>query len=172
MAVIRPKKALDLLHNSYLMLALRLFVGGTFLISAITKLPLQSQFVDIVKGYNLLPDALATAYGLALPWIELLIGIYLIVGILLIPSIFISLLIGASFLIANISSIVRGEHYCGSCFGEALSLSASQALTLDILLIVAALILLFAGNNRQVFSLEGWFARRQITKETDLEYNK
>lgn len=168
MAVIRFREAAGVFRNSYLILVLRLFVGATFIFSAVTKLPIQSQFVEIVKSYHLLPDPLATAYGIALPWIELLIGVYLLLGVLLKPSAFITILIGISFLIANVSAIVRGEQYCGSCFGESISLPASLALTLDLLIMIAALLLLLARSNRQLFSLEGWFARSQRTKAARL----
>ncbi len=168
MAVIRSKQVAMVLRNSYLVMVLRLFVGATFVFSAVTKLPLQSRFVEIVQSYHLLPYSLATAYGIALPWIELLIGAYLLLGVLLKPSAFATLLIGLSFMIANVTAIVRGELYCGSCFGESIPLSAFHALTLDCFLMLAALLLLLAGSNSQLLSLEGWFARRQRTIETKL----
>lgn len=165
MAVIRLRQATGVLRNSYLILVLRLFVGATFIFSAVTKLPLQYRFIEVVQSYHLLPDPLATAYGIALPWIELLIGVYLLLGVLLRPSAFATILIGISFLIANVSVIVRGEQYCGSCFGESIPLTASQALTLDCLLMIAALLLLLAGSKNQLLSLEGWFACRQHIKK-------
>lgn len=168
MAVIRFREAIGILRDSYLILVLRLFVGATFIFSAVTKLPLQSQFVEIVQSYHLLPDPLSTAYGIALPWIELLIGVYLLLGVLLKPSAFATILIGISFLIANVSAIVRGEQYCGSCFGESISLPVSQALTLDFLLMIAALLLLLAGGGKQLFGVDSWFTYRQHTKATHL----
>lgn len=164
MAATRSKKVTAVLRNSYLLVALRLFAGATLFFSAVTKLPLQSRFVEVVQSYHLLPGPLATAYGLALPWVELLIGAYLLLGILLKPSAFATLLIGLSFMIANVTAIVRGELYCGSCFGESIPLSAYQALTLDCFLMLAALLLLLVGSSTQLVSLEGWLARRQQGK--------
>ena len=148
------------LHSSYLLLLLRLFAGITFVYSAATKLPLQSQFVDIVKEYHLLPDPLAVAYGMALPWIEFLIGIYLVLGLLVRPGAIVTILLGISFMIANISGIVRGLEYCGSCFGEAFPLSASHAIVLDCFLILAAVILLTTRADDIILSLDRWLSKR------------
>ena len=149
--------------KSYLFLLLRLLVGATFVFASVTKLPEHSLFVAVVKGYHLLPDSLATAYALALPWAELLIGVYLILGILLRPSAVVTILIGISFLVANISAIVQGEQYCGGCFGEAIFLSVWQALVIDIFILAAALLLLFARDGKR-FGFDSWFARREQDK--------
>jgi len=152
------------LYNSYFLLVMRLFAGIAFIYSAATKLPMQSQFVDIVKGYHLLPDPLATAYGTVVPWIEFLIGAYLVLGLLIKPSVIITILLGISFMIANISGIFRGLEYCGSCFGEAFPLSASHALIFDCFLILAAIILLVTKADDMILSLDRWFSTRNSHK--------
>ena len=154
----------SVLHRPYLSLALRLLVGGVLVFSAVTKLPLHSQFVGVVEGYNLLPGPLAEAYALALPWVELLVGVYLVLGILLRPSAAVTILMGISFTVANVSAIIQGEQFCASCFGEAFPLLVSQALTLDILIIIAALLLLLAGGREQLLGLDGWFARKRASR--------
>lgn len=154
----------SVVYSLYLSLALRLLLGGVLVFSAVTKLPLHSQFVGVVEAYNLLPGPLAEAYALALPWVELLVGAYLVLGILLRPSAAVTALMALSFTVANLSAIARGEQYCGSCFGEAVPLLVSQALTLDILIITAALVLLLVGGRGQLLSLDGWFARRRESR--------
>jgi uncharacterized membrane protein YphA (DoxX/SURF4 family) len=147
------------LRNSYLHLFLRLFVGGTFVLSAISKFPHHTQFVDIVKGYNLLPDALATAYANALPWVELLVGVYLLLGILVRPGALVTILMGISFMVANIKSLVRGDEQCGHCFGDTIVLPVGQALTIDIFLLIAAAILMVAAG-KSLFTLDRFLLRR------------
>jgi hypothetical protein len=66
---------------------------------------------------------------------------------------------GISFMIANISSLVRGDRYCGSCFGNTITLPAGQALTIDVFLLIAATILLVAGG-RSLFTLDRLLLRR------------
>ncbi len=155
------KRITLILHNAYLHLALRLFLGATFIASAVSKLPMQTRFIDVVKDYHLLPDSLAFAYGAVLPWLELLIGAYFLLGILLRINAIATLLVGATFLIANISAIVKGMETCGSCFGEAFPLSAGHALAFDCFILPAAVILLTVKVDAMILSLDGWFAARK-----------
>ena len=151
----------QVIGSPHVALLMRLLVGGQFVFPAVTKLPLHSHFVAIVQSYNLLPEPLATAYGYALPWAELLIGCYLIAGILVRPSAAFSVLIGISFMVANVSALIQGEQYCGSCFGEAVPLPVMLALALDVLIVIAALLLLVVGGRKQLVSFDSWYAGRQ-----------
>jgi putative oxidoreductase len=157
-----------ILNNEYLALFLRLLVGGILVFSSVTKLPLHSQFVTIVESYHLLPQPLAIAYALALPWVELLVGSYLILGIQIKPSAVGSLLLSISFLIANVKAIIQGETFCGSCFGEAVLLPVSLALILDVFIITAVLILIISGGGKQLLGFDSWFACRQQDKIANL----
>jgi uncharacterized membrane protein YphA (DoxX/SURF4 family) len=149
------------LSHPYLHMALRLFLGGMFILSAASKLPDHTEFEEVVKNYDLLPDFMAVAYANALPWIELLVGVYLLLGILIRPSAVVTMLMGISFIVANVSSIVRGEEVCGSCFGELASLPAWEALTIDVLILIAAAILFWAGVRAQTLGLDSIFERRR-----------
>jgi len=145
-------------QSKYPAVVLRLLIGIIFVFSGVTKLPMHSQFVTIVESYHILPQALATAYALALPWVELLAGSYLLLGVQIRPSSLVSLLLALSFLVANISSAVSGESFCGSCFGEAIILPILQALVLDIAIIIATVYIYIVG--RQPYSFDSLFARR------------
>jgi len=157
MSVIKTKRINDSAFTPYISLLLRLLVGGTFMFACISKFPLHSKFVEVVQSYHLLPDPLAMAYALALPWVELLIGSYLILGILIKPSAVITILIGISFMVANISAIIRGEYYCPNCFGETFPLVVSQALTIDIFIMIAAVLLLLIAGKRELLGFDSWF---------------
>lgn len=158
-----------LLKNAYLQLALRLFMGVTFIVSAVTKLPMRTDFIDMVKGYNMLPDSLASAYGAALPWLELLIGVFLVLGILVRFGALGSLLISATFMVANIGAIVQGKEQCGTCFGEAFPLAAPAALGLDCVMMAAAVVLLVYGYREQKLSVDEFFLRRAERFKSQLE---
>ena len=141
----------------YLGLLIRLVTGGIFIVSSISKLPMQSRFVEVVQSFHLLPGPLTVAYGLVLPWVELLVGCYLVFGILVKPGAIITILMCISFLIANISSVIRGEYYCPDCFGELFALSVTQAITIDILIIISAAVLLFVAKKTEPLSFDSWF---------------
>lgn len=151
---------IGLLKNSYTHLSLRLFLGVTFIVSAVTKLPMRTDFIDMVKGYNMLPDSLASAYGTVLPWLELLIGVFLVLGILVRFSALGTFLISATFMAANIGAIVQGKEQCGTCFGESFPLAAPAALALDCFMLAAAAVLLVYGYIKQKLSVDEYFIRR------------
>jgi putative oxidoreductase len=146
-----------ILQSKYPAVILRVIVGCIFVFSAVTKLPIHTDFVSIVQSYQLLPDSLAAVYGNALPWVELVIGSFLVLGIQIRASSFVTILICLSFLAANISSIVSGESFCGNCFGEAFALPVSLALTLDIAITFIAVYLYVVG--KQPYSFDSLFAR-------------
>jgi uncharacterized membrane protein YphA (DoxX/SURF4 family) len=161
MTATKLQQAASALRRIHLTVILRLLVGGTFVFSSVTKLPDHSQFVDVVESYNILPHSLATAYGVVLPWVELVIGAYLVLGILVRLSSVVAVLMAISFVIANVSSIFRGDEYCGSCFGEDVLLLAWQSLIIDVLIIVAGLYLVIEGGRKQMLSFDGLFPDRE-----------
>ena len=161
MTATRLRQRVLALERVHLAVLLRLLVGGTFIFSGVTKLPIHSEFVDVVKSYNILPHSLATAYGVTLPWVELVVGAYLVLGILTRPSAIVVLLMGISFMVANITAIVRGEDSCGSCFGDIVTFPAWQSLVVDVLIMVAALYLLILCGRKQILCFDSWFAQRQ-----------
>lgn len=144
----------------------RLAVGGTLFYSAINKLPMHSEFVNLVNSYHLLPTWMGTAYATALPWVELLVGTYLILGILVRPSAILAALMGTSFIIANISSIIRGDEHCLSCFGEAVFLAPAHSLIIDGLIVAFSVYLMTIGCEQQLLCFDRWCANRQRPKTT------
>lgn len=142
-----------LLSHPYATLGLRVFIGLTFILSSVSKLPHHTEFVKIVESYELLPEGLAAAYGNVLPWVELILGVYLLLGIMLRPTAVVTLLIAVSFLVANIDSLASGEDHCGSCFGDIATLPLSAAMTLDILILAAAVILIRFGSRTRGIDL-------------------
>lgn len=150
----------DTVYARYLSLLIRLILAGIFVVSAINKLPMRVEFVDIVLDFHLLPDFLASVYGFALPWVELLAGCYLLFGILVKPATIIVLLMSISFLVANITATITGNYYCPDCFGELLRLTVSQAIAIDVLIILASLMLLTLSGKREMLSFDSWFKGR------------
>lgn len=161
MKIFNSMQAESFLSHPYLNLFLRLSLGGTFIASAISKLPDHTKFVEIVKDIGLLPDALVTVYANALPWVELFVGAYLIFGILRRPSAVITLLMAISFMIANVNSLIGGKDYCGSCFGDTVTLTVIQATTIDFFILVAAILLLLPNQVKQILTLESLVGKRR-----------
>ncbi len=154
------------LTHPYTHLGLRVALGGVFILSSIAKLPHHTEFEGIVKDYDLLPDALATAYANALPWVELLVGFYLVFGVLVRPSAAVAVLMGTSFMIANVSALAKDKEHCGSCFGDVWTLPVWEAIAIDCGILIAAMILLSTfPRGGPAIGLERWLNRAPKSKK-------
>jgi uncharacterized membrane protein YphA (DoxX/SURF4 family) len=134
-------------QHRYVILVCRLGVGITFIISGMSKLPEGTAFVKEVEKYRLLPDALANAYGSALPWVEIILGSLLILGLVSRVTAGIGFLTALSLVIANSVVLYRGLNLECGCFGGLAELQTRDAIIIDsILLIVTFLILMYKGK--------------------------
>ena len=129
-------------QNRWLLFSLRLILGVIFIVASISKIQDIAKFVSVVSSYGILTDNLSHFYGYVAPWVELFIGCALLLGVfvrfsaaLLVPLV-ISFIVASSYALAN---AVGGA--CG-CFGKFLTLSHPVALTIDVLMLIASLILL------------------------------
>ena len=151
----------QLLHP-YVTLGARALLGATFIFAGAAKLPYPETLIWEINQYHILPPALATAYGYALPPLEVALGVFLVAGLFLRSSGFLTGLLALSFAIAKVYALARGldVKICG-CFGPAIPLLASQSLAMDFMLIALALqIVLHRG---EFLSLGDWLRRRAST---------
>jgi uncharacterized membrane protein YphA (DoxX/SURF4 family) len=132
------------LGNGYLLLALRLIVGLTLVFSGVGKLPDQAAFVHVVQAHGILPGVLADFYGYLLPWLELIAGTLLVLGLFTRFASAVTVLMVASFLIANGTAVYSRVHVsdtsCG-CF-RWITMKTGDALIVDVVLILFSFLLL------------------------------
>jgi len=150
-------------RNRYLSFVFRIGLGVIFIISGAGKLPELAAFVDQVEEANLLPHALARAYGTALPYVEIAIGALLLLGLLSRFAAGIGGLAALSFIIGNSTRLYRGLYGECGCFGSIASLqfSTREALIIDcVLLIMAIQILVHRG---EFLSLDSIIFHRKIS---------
>ncbi len=131
---------------AWLLLLLRVMLGGLFIFSSIAKFQNPELFIDAVVSYDLLPESLARVYGTTLPWVELFVGCSLVLGIFTTLAAAVSGAMTVSFIIANIYGMFHpGAHACG-CLGDLVTMSHPQALTMDFAMLAAAGLLLYARD--------------------------
>jgi uncharacterized membrane protein YphA (DoxX/SURF4 family) len=149
-------KSIDrVIRNGYALLGVRLLLGSIFILAAAGKIPEQARFVDVVTQYGLLPWSLARAYGMILPWLELTIGIFLVLGFLSRLAAGTSILMIISFIVANGTAVYsHNDTECG-CFGNIYYgtgyltfIKTSDALVIDIVMVIMAFIILLGGGGR------------------------
>jgi len=129
--------------NVWPVTVLRLALGVLFIISAVGKLEYQSVFIDDLLKYGLLPESLARFYGTMLPWAELFIGCSLVLGLFSTFASALTIPLVISFTIANVYALF---HYVGefcSCLGGLVQLSHPISLTIDIAMLLVAVLLLY-----------------------------
>lgn len=142
----------NILGNKYTLLFIRIILGSILVLAAIGKIPEQAKFIDVVSHYGLLPWSLAQAYGLILPWLELILGTFLILGLFTRLAAAASILMIVSFIIANGTAVYSKDVMECGCFGLLYEgtgyvtyIKTSDALVIDIFMTLMALILLLFG---------------------------
>lgn len=97
-------------------LVARLILGAVFIYASIDKILHPAAFAEAVYNYQILPDALINLTAIVLPWLELILGIFLAFGLLREGSVSIVTLLLLVFLGAMVFNLARGlDIHCG-CF--------------------------------------------------------
>lgn len=133
----------------YLVLVARLLIGGLFIYASFHKVIDPEAFAQSVRNYLILPPEWTNIVALTLPWIELLVGVFLIIGFQTRPSALI-----VSGLMCVFIGALSYAYYIGldincGCFSSSSSAEGRiTVLTLlrDSILLPVALFILFADR--------------------------
>lgn len=108
-----------LLRGSYASLASRIVLGGVFLVAGATKIPDPGEFAASIRSYEMpLPEWFVSLSAYALPYLEVMLGLYLLAGLFTKVSAWATNGLTVLFLLALLQGAVRGlEIDCG-CFGS------------------------------------------------------
>src|ERR671917_220975 len=107
------------LSSPYATLASRMVLGGVFLVAGATKIPAPGALAAAIRSYELpLPEWFVSLSAHALPYLEVLLGLYLLAGLFTKISAWATNGLVLLFLLALLQGVVRGlEIDCG-CFGS------------------------------------------------------
>ena len=138
------------LHNDYLELIVRVFIGIVFIYASIDKIAAPAQFARIIYNYHIMPANLINLLALTLPWIEIVCGILLIVGIYKDGSILIINVMLLVFIIAISINLYRGINLECGCFSVSSKAkeSAIELLLRDIGLLILCIYAYFNRSRR------------------------
>ena len=165
----------------YLSLVLQVILGAIFILAGLGKITstearvLDPQMAAYLGALKFIPTTLANSYVGALPWIELVIGVCLVIGILSRFFAAAAIAVVASFIIAN--SIVFYQNWtihgnltgpCPGCFGDVVKLNLPGALAVDVLMLIAALMIMLRGS--PLISVDSWLSAclRRRTTQTEV----
>jgi putative oxidoreductase len=133
-----------MIRNKYIILVLRIIVGGVFLWAGVLKIFNPLEFAQGIANYRVSPRLISFFLALVLPWLEVLCGVFLIFGIFRKASAFLVSCLLVGFLVLVFSAILRGLDIDCGCFGS-LSQKADYKLILtDSLLLFFSLNILFS----------------------------
>jgi uncharacterized membrane protein YphA (DoxX/SURF4 family) len=100
-----------------LVLVARVAIGGIFLVAGVLKIGHADDFASQIAGFQLLPVPLVAPLALLLPFLELMVGLYLIAGLFTAFAAWFAALEMTIFAGAIGSAVVRGIHTSCGCFG-------------------------------------------------------
>lgn len=107
----------SILGNRWLLMGLRLVVGGVFIYAGVLKFQGPLAFADSIASFQLLPAELINLLALTLPPFEIAVGVLLVAGLQGRLAAFGVLVLCGVFAFAIGSALLRGiEVDCG-CFG-------------------------------------------------------
>ena len=139
-----------IIDNDLLTMAMRLFVGITFIYASFYKLLEPATFARSIWYYHLVPGELLNLMALILPMLELLTGLAIILGIWYRGAVLWTTLMNIMFIAALLSAVARGIDIDCGCFkaGKASSESALKAVWFDLGLMVAIVWLWLSQSTR------------------------
>lgn len=95
----------------------RVFLGLILGWAGIVKIRNPEAFIKIVEAYDLLPEGLVVLWGIFLPWIELMTGLFLFLGLWHKSAVLSSFGLFFIFVVAVGINIFRGSDIACGCFG-------------------------------------------------------
>ena len=104
------------LSNPKLVFLLRVFLGIIFIYASIDKIIDPLKFSDAIDNYHITPVEMNNLAALIVPWIELVVGVFLILGIYVRGSSTIIILLLIWFIFILTQALVRGINVNCGCF--------------------------------------------------------
>jgi uncharacterized membrane protein len=98
--------------------ATRLFLGAIFLYASVDKILYPEAFAEIVYNYRILPDAMIHVTAVVIPWLELLLGLFLVLNLWLPGAVLVANALFIVFLGAITLNITRGLDIDCGCFSS------------------------------------------------------
>lgn len=126
----------------------RLALAGVFIYAAWSKLFDPYAFAANTYAYRLVPPAIATVTGIALPAIEVIASLAVLTGLLWRGGVLLLAGMLTFFVFAIFQAILRGIDISCGCFGKSSHPVSFLLIAQDQLLLVAALFLLWVGHLR------------------------
>ena len=144
-----PRGKSAVIRNRWLLLFLRIIVGGVFIWAGALKIADPLAFAQSIKNYQVFPNALAFLIAVVLPWVEVLSGAFLIIGLFKRSSALLISLLLVGFIGLVALALARGVDTSCGCFGSFSRRADLSLILTDAVLLVFALVVFFARPSGQ-----------------------
>ncbi len=104
--------------NTILILLIRVFLGGLFIVASLDKITDPAAFATSILNYKVVGPTLAMVIATVLPSLELLCGLSLILGLYPRTSSLLITLMLVGFTILILSALLRGLDISCGCFAQ------------------------------------------------------
>lgn len=138
----------------------RLLVGSALLIAGLQKAGQSLAFGKALENYDLLPLSILTPVALVIPWMEIVVGVYLLLGLRVRWAAKFALLLAVGFGIFVGSALARGLNVECGCFSGPSQVSFVH-LGIDGLLVALAISTIVWGPDR--WTLDRWMAFKEVS---------
>jgi len=151
-----PKKRKHLSRVFYH--GVRLILGVIFIYASYDKILHPKAFAEVVYNYQILPDGLINVTAIVLPWLEMLMGIFLIMGFWMPGTVIWCNTLLVVYIGALCFNLARGLDVNCGCFSTAKGSTISiETILWDVAFLALSVYLLFfvffkrtSGNKRSV----------------------
>jgi uncharacterized membrane protein YphA (DoxX/SURF4 family) len=110
------KKAKVFWDNPYVAVAFRLFLGVSFIVASMSKIPHPAEFAENVAGFQMVPTWGVNLMGIIMPWSELVCGLFLILGIRTRAAATLIGLLLVMFIVGLSINLIKGTPINCGCF--------------------------------------------------------
>jgi uncharacterized membrane protein YphA (DoxX/SURF4 family) len=138
----------SILTNTILILFVRVFLGGLFIVASLDKIVDPAAFATSILNYKIVGPTLAMVIATILPSLELLCGLSLVLGLYPRTSAILITLMLVGFTILIISALLRGLDISCGCFTQDPNVSKIGYIKIleNVGMIMLGVLLLFVQN--------------------------
>jgi uncharacterized membrane protein YphA (DoxX/SURF4 family) len=112
-----------------LTLSARFILGGVFVYASFDKILHPAAFSEALYNYQILPDELINLTAIVLPFLELVLGIFLIINFWMPGTVVMCNLLLTTFIVALLFNMARGLNINCGCFSTTAVESSMNVLT-------------------------------------------